>query len=250
MSYGLKVLTPNAVLQVDDTFSNLSLYSKITITVPVYGYSSIYTGSVPSALQGKALIIAARPLQSGSDIYFGVSLSGNSYTIRGTRNSGLYSFDVEVYFFTEQEGNTSGYGLLVRNKTNKVVFNSNLKYMRVSYVFNVPLPAITHNLPRSDSAIVTTENVALKSGRLYAVASTSLKMRIASETWAYPGDMDNLYHYTAFEFFGLFNINQNTITFRHSCTNQREELSSNSIWNDYDFVYGYQNCLVVDVTNY
>ena len=145
--YGLRVVGTHGIAQIDSEYKNMVLVNKQQVTIPAYVPPSKGFAPLPfpaAASYDRVVsnsVIAVRKLshfdssatsavgiwqtdivnESGVHTGSGVDIQGGSST----------AMTVIVYEFAFSGYDTSGYGLVVRNAANEVVFSSNNKPMRV-----------------------------------------------------------------------------------------------------------------------
>lgn len=169
--YGLRVLGEHGIAQIDGQYRNMVLINKKQLTIPAYTGSQFLP--LPSDVRYTRLrqdsIIAVRKLShfgTAANLSIGIwetdlvdsnGNHGDSFVaIQGANTTAM---DVVVYEFAFSNYDISGYGLIVRNDANQVVFSSNNKPMRVV------------GSSRSDNTdMALRPKIILPSGRDYAIA--------------------------------------------------------------------------------
>lgn len=161
MTIGFRVRNQNKILQIDESYSNMTLYSSNTYTMnqsdqSIFGY---YVDISTASLVNPVLAT------SGNECY--IKKIGSSL-FRVYSGQSLYNYlTVRVWIFAKPANISGGGfpGLVIRNPiTGEVVFNSNYRYMRVIEVFNVslgvrtnatqPNPSASRNYPGKTIAVI------------------------------------------------------------------------------------------------
>ncbi len=252
-TFGLQVMNANNVLQVDETFLNDAFYLKKRVTLTrlsnnlnYYTYSEAF----PSALSDGEVKVAAALVDTSLDIYLSLVKTNTSFAVIAVGNtSAPSSVEVDVFMFTAADRVTSesNYGLKVYNDNGALTFDSNLRYMRTTLVAVPVIPTAVIGLVYAGEVI--TENYSLPSGRRYAISSGSYRGRSALEVWAFPGDMDQFYYTTTYVFFGGYKLSQNSASYRYWCHDISQDYTEAYPWT-YDYIFGFSNALIIDVTDY
>lgn len=127
-----KVLNTAGIVQISDDYHNLAFIQKSIVTtttsiftngstVTVSGGTFTYTGTTP--------IIAIR--SSALATITGASKSGSTWTY-SFAIAGPIGSTATIYIFDEPQALSGNeYGLIVKNASNKIVYDSNQKYMKL-----------------------------------------------------------------------------------------------------------------------
>ena len=119
------------VIQISDDYRNLAFINKVQVGTAeinsnLTGVSSMRSWSL--TVTGNNPIIAVG--DANNCILYGRSQSGNNFTFTGVTVGNTSSFI--AYIFDYPTGGGSGPGLVIRNVSGELVFDSNLRYMKVA----------------------------------------------------------------------------------------------------------------------
>lgn len=143
MAYGFRIRTDSGITQIDDTFQNLAFITKGTVTMNQNGASN---GNHPSQY-----VVYGSLTVTGRDTPLIAIRSGVPTGFRKIVNQGggqwyyEFSFDgaygasatVDWYLFDRPPA-TGGYGIRIKDASNREVFNSNNRYMRPKAFVTIP----------------------------------------------------------------------------------------------------------------
>lgn len=133
---GIKIYNASSVLVVDESYKNLEYKTRLTLTVPASGgLSQTGPGRASFSTPGYEKEIIAYRIISGVGVFL-CGKAGNTYTLGN--GSPSEACIVDVYVFAEPSYSDSGIGLVVKNETGQVAFNSSSLYMRVVGQYKVP----------------------------------------------------------------------------------------------------------------
>ncbi|GLV22019.1 hypothetical protein TomMM35A_18720 [Sphingobium sp. TomMM35A] len=186
MPWGARVSNASTgSVQIDNSYRNLGLLSKFTITTNAAGYSGI--GRVATFLvsmpDDEAPVVG---FSCSDDFAFfdGVTRSGNDWTFRigvgGT--SGYPDRTFTIYVFGRPQGSVApGWGMRVRDASGRVTFDSRFKYMKVHSVLTGSYgtanpPGAFNGAPYGDGNL---PSLTMTAGRSYCV----LCSRTAHYVW-------------------------------------------------------------------
>lgn len=136
MSYGLKVLNSGGFVQVDSNYKNTVLVASGSATFSGAYWHNSTTVNFPAVsgtpllcvrFESSSAFCAVSNLTSSSFEFKLLSSSDMTVGVSGTINWRIYADKVGPL-------NTSGYGLLVKNSSNVVVFSSDELYPRIASV--------------------------------------------------------------------------------------------------------------------
>ncbi|WP_375188418.1 hypothetical protein [Sphingobium yanoikuyae] len=251
MPYGLKVINTSGTVQVDETYRNLELISKTTISTSAHGSSggsAVMTGShFTVTVTGGVNPIVATACSAewvGLDGK-GSSRSGSTFTFH-FYCSGAAGTSVTVYVFdTPSTPSTpsSNYGLEVKNAAGARCYNSGLKYLRVQDILTFQVPTswtyAAANSPWYFTRHASWATYTYTTGRTYAAAFT-LGLEIEAKTFNSGGSTRGV----GWMVIGA-KCSSNTVDFRE-CAYQYYNTSSWTYFNP-----GMRSqAFVLDVTNY
>lgn len=127
MSYGILVKNSSGYIQIDDNYSNYTLIASGAVSVSASTASKVNPATVSFTSQSSPVVAC---IGDTSGAYVAV-LSRSSTSVQFVSNASI-TLPYRIYAnVANNPGSTSGYGLIVRNASGQVVFNSNLTYMRV-----------------------------------------------------------------------------------------------------------------------
>lgn len=145
MTYGLLVKNSSGYIQIDDNYSNYTLIASGSVTINESYRNSIRIATI--SFPSQAFPVSVCIGNTGSAFVACVSRTSTSV---GLVANATVTISYRIYgLISANPGTTSGYGLIVKNGSGGVVFNSNLPYMRIgqittSIVGNATLPTVTH----------------------------------------------------------------------------------------------------------
>lgn len=227
--YGLQVFGEHGVAQIDGNYRNLVLINKQTMTLPLAPPTAL--SSVKYTKLRADSIVAVRKLSNYGTTYetvisvFNVRSTAGGDQVWVLGNNDINTMDVIVYEFAfNTTASNTGYGLVVRNASNEVVFNSNDKPLKVV------------GMSRSSDPILSNRpSITLPSDRDYAVALPEATMVV---------DWSNGVRRTLYGSFTQ-QISGSNYIFKHAGQYELIRISGSG-----QFVQYVQNMLVIDVTNY
>jgi hypothetical protein len=160
MAYGFEIRNDYGTVQVDDTFKNLALKSKSTLTTtspyPSGGSSQVLLSLTAPVTPVIALRCAVEAVITFAYIGGGVA----QYLIAA---NGPVGTTIDCYVFDEPAAPTmSGYGTVINDPSGNTIFDGSQKYLRV-VDFIGPIGSTVSTAPHT-----------YVSGRIYAAAVTSL----------------------------------------------------------------------------
>ena len=145
MSYGVLVKNSSGYIQIDDNYSNYTLIASGSVGISASTMSKVNPATVYFASQSSPVVVCIG--NTGGAVVALLATSASSVQlVSGTNTTVPYRIYANV---AHNPGSTSGYGLVVRNASGQVVFNSNLTYMRVgqltfSTVGYYSMPTVYH----------------------------------------------------------------------------------------------------------
>lgn len=145
MSYGILVKNSSNYIQIDDNYSNYTLIASGSVGVSASTMNKVNPATVYFASQSSPVVVCIG--NTGGAVVALLATSASSVQFVSNANTTVsYRIYANV---AHNPGSTSGYGLVVRNASGQVVFNSNLTYMRVgqltfSTVGYYSMPTIYH----------------------------------------------------------------------------------------------------------
>ena len=152
---GIQIFGSHGLFQIDGTYRNLALRSKLTVNTTSSLGASL--GSVTDVLNlptgTTTPVIAVRGGTNAATVYW-LNVGTGQYQVMTNAPVGT---SLTIYLFAESAPSTSGSGLRVFDASGAVVFDSMQKYMRVAGI------VVSSALGQS---------IALPSGRAYALAVT------------------------------------------------------------------------------
>ena len=222
MAYGLKILNSSTgSVQIDDTYKNLVLASKGTVTTVNQGiYSWVYADVSYTSANNPILATSCSTL--GTCIW-GISKVGNTYTWRIT-TAGATTVDWYIFDEPPTTPPNTGYGIKVFNSSGAVVYTNSLLNLNVAAA-------------RYSSNYTTSMPANFSGTGKYAVISGLFTGRIFAYTDFTSGTMQDLY--------GLDWrwVPGTGVTFG-------EHLIQSSNTGSYNRLMGNTSLLIADVTNY
>ena len=125
MSYGLLVRNASSIIQIGEDYSNYYLHQEGVVSVGPNGASVSY-----SSVEGALPLVATRAASVG------VAIQSVSSTQVFLVSSSSVSVPYRIYMPSTNVTAPSGYGLVVKNSANKIVFDSTRKQLRVLQLIN------------------------------------------------------------------------------------------------------------------
>ena len=125
MSYGLLVRNASSIIQIGEDYSNYYLHQEGVVSVGPNGASVSY-----SSVGGALPLVATRAASVG------VAIQSVSSTQVFLVSSSSVSVPYRIYMPSTDVTAPSGYGLVVKNSANKIVFDSTRKQLRVLQLIN------------------------------------------------------------------------------------------------------------------
>lgn len=127
MSYGISVQNSSGYIQIDDNYPNYTLIASGAVGVTASLANKVNPATVSFTSQSSPVVAC---IGNTSGAYVAL-LSRSSTSVQFVSNASI-TLPYRIYAnVVNNTGSTSGYGLVVRNGSNQVMFNSNLTYMRV-----------------------------------------------------------------------------------------------------------------------
>ena len=145
MSYGILVKNSSGYTQIDDNYSNYTLIASGSVGISASTMSKVNPATVYFASQSIPVVVCIG--NTGGAVVALLATSASSVQFVSNANTTVsYRIYANV---ANNPGSISGYGLVVRNASSQVVFNSNLTYMRVgqltfSTVGYYSMPTVYH----------------------------------------------------------------------------------------------------------
>lgn len=145
MSYGILVKNSSGYIQIDDNYSNYALIASGSVWVSASTVTRVNPATVYFASQSSPVVVCIGNTGGAVVALFAITDSSAQF-ISNASTTVPYRIYANV---ADNPGSTSGYGLVVRNASSQVVFNSNLTYMRVgqltvSTVGYYSMPTVYH----------------------------------------------------------------------------------------------------------
>lgn len=189
MAYGLLVKNSSGYIQIDDNYSNYTLIASGSVTISESYDDSIKIATISFPSQSFPVSVCIG--NTGSAFVACVSRTSTSV---GLVASATVTISYRIYgLISVNPGSTSGYGLIVKNGSGGVVFNSNLPYMRIgqittSTVGNATLPTVTHGYGANFVDITNTGSGIYLFIARYIEENSHLQgigIRVANGSWTY-----------------------------------------------------------------
>jgi hypothetical protein len=191
MAYGLLVKNSSGYIQIDDNYSNYTLIASGSVTINESYDRSIRIATISFPSQSFPVSVCIG--NTGSAFVACVSRTSTSV---GLVASATVTISYRIYgLISVNPGTTSGYGLIVKNGSGGVVFNSNLPYMRIgqittSTVGNETLPTVTHGYGANFVDITNTGSgiymfLAYIEDREQSSHLQGIGIRVANGSWTY-----------------------------------------------------------------
>lgn len=145
MSYGILVKNSSGYIQIDDNYSNYTLIASGSVWVNASTVNQVNPATVYFANQSSPVVVCIGNTGGAVVALFTTSASSAQF-VSNASTTVSYRIYANV---ANNPGSISGYGLVVRNASSQVVFNSNLTYMRVgqltfSTVGYYSMPTVYH----------------------------------------------------------------------------------------------------------
>lgn len=146
MSYGILVKNSSDYIQIDENYSNYTLIASGSVWVSASTVNQVNPATVYFASQSSPVVVCIGNTGGAVVALFATSASSAQFV---SSASTIVSYRIYANV-ANNPGSTSGYGLVVRNASSQVVFNSNLTYMRVgqltfSTVGYYSMPTVYHS---------------------------------------------------------------------------------------------------------
>jgi hypothetical protein len=145
MSYGILVKNSSGYIQIDDNYSNYTLIASGSVGVSASTVNQVNPATVYFTDQPSPVVVCVG--NTGGAVV--ALLTTSSSSVQFVSNANI-TVSYRIYAnVANNPGLISGYGLVVRNASSQVVFNSNLTYMRVgqltfSTVGYYSMPTVYH----------------------------------------------------------------------------------------------------------
>lgn len=141
MSYGLEIYNENDKLVINETYRNMVLRQKVTVTATrqLPNISGIFSSqySAPASNFSSAMLAVRATLPEHRNKPISLRLTRGNWYIDIYTGGANIAIDVDIFVFgydeSEYVSSTTDYGLLLYDSNGKLVFDSGKKYIKIHH---------------------------------------------------------------------------------------------------------------------